>query len=65
MFLPGEACPSVALVCGGSDLALRVGLMGQESAEVIVPMGLMVWGRAEREELIGMESSSCGVGVER
>lgn len=40
MFLTGEACPSAHLQ--GSDVggsALRVDLMGQESAEVIVPLG--------------------------
>lgn len=54
MFLSGEICPSASPVCWWSGAALRVVLMGQKSAEVVVPVGIMLDlpGRAERWELM-------------
>lgn len=44
MFLSGEVCPGASTLVG-AVLFVRTGLMGQKSAEVVVPTGVGMVGK--------------------
>ena len=52
MFLSGEICLSASVRLAGAAWFVRAVLMGQKSAEAVVPVGSGWLGRAERWELM-------------
>lgn len=45
MFLSGEICPGASVLCAGAASFVRAALMGQKSAEAVVPAGIRCAGK--------------------